>query len=175
MRPGVLKINILLALLLHSKVIDIVKGKNHFNLCLSGLVVYSHGWLYLAGLMEISPSGVAPVCLVGDQLELTCSSSSGIEHRWEFTVFPENVTYTPRPITFLGASGIPTSPLTISTSTITFSRLSGQGSLPLVSRIVVSPVSSGLNGTVVNCFEGSTSTDSVAATTIYIIGGEYKQ
>ena len=42
-------------------------------------------------------------------------------------------------------------------------------SLPLISRVVVSPVSSGLNGTVVNCFEGSSSTDSVATTTIRII------
>ena len=42
-----MKINILLALLLDSKIIDVVKGKNHFNsmTCLSGLVVYSHGWL----------------------------------------------------------------------------------------------------------------------------------
>ena len=97
-----------------------------------------------------------------------CSSLSGIEHRWEFTVFPENATYTPRPITLLGASGIPP-PLTFSSSMITFSRLSAQGSSPLISRVVVSPVSSGLNGTVVNCFEGSISTDPVATTTIQII------
>ena len=52
---------------------------------------------------------------------------------------------------------------------ITFSRLSSQGSSPLVSRTVVSPVSRDLNGTVVNCFEGISSTDSVATTTIGII------
>ena len=113
--------------------------------------------------MEISPSGVTPVCQAGNQLQLTCSSLSGIEHRWEFTVFPENATYAPRPITLLGvaASGIPP-PLTFSSSMVTFSRLSTQGSLPLISRVVISPVSSELNGTVVNCFEGSISTDSVA-------------
>ena len=41
---------------------------------------------------------------------------------------------------------------------ITFSRLSAQNSSPLVSRITVSPVSSGLNGAVVKCVEGISST-----------------
>jgi hypothetical protein len=36
---------------------------------------------------------------------------------------------------------------------------------------VINPVSSALNGTVVSCFEGSTATELVATTTIYIIGG----
>ena len=122
------------------------------------------------GLVEISPSVVAPICQVGDQLELTCITTKGINHRWEFTVFPENITHTSL-VTSVGMSGTPPS-LTLSTSMITFSRLSGPNSLPLISRIVVSPVSSGLNGTVVNCFEGISSTESVATTSIYIIGGE---
>ena len=132
--------------------------------------MYPVFWPGRTGLVEISPSVVAPVCQVGDPLELTCTTATGIFHRWEFTVFLENVTHTTAPITSIGISGIPP-PLTISTSTITFSRLSQSGPniLPLISRAVVSPVSSGLNGTVVNCFEGSSSTDSVATTTIRII------
>ena len=122
------------------------------------------------GVVEISPSAVAPVCQVGDQLELRCTTTTGMNHRWKFTVFPENITHTSY-VTSFGMSGTPPS-LTISTSMITFSRLSGPNSLPLVSRIVVSPVSSGLNGTVVNCFEGILSTDSVTTSSIYIIGGE---
>jgi hypothetical protein len=118
-------------------------------------------------VVEISPSPVAPVCQAGDQLELTCTSSGAV-HRWEFTVLPENMIYTTVPVSSAGTSGAPP-PLMISGSTITFSRLSGQGSSPLVSRTVVSPVTSGLNGTVVNCFEGISSTDSVAATRIRII------
>ena len=120
-----------------------------------------------AGVIEIFPSGVAPVCRVGDQLELMCTSS-GTVHRWEFTVIPENISHTTTPVTSAGTSGVP-QPLTFSGSMITFLRLSGQGSSPLVSRTVVSPVSSGLNGAVVNCFEGISSTDSVATTTIRII------
>ena len=57
-------------------------------------------------------------------------------------------------------------------SVITFSRLSSQDVLPLVSRVTVNPVSSGLNGTVVNCFEGISSTDLVATTTIRIIDSQ---
>ena len=117
--------------------------------------------------MEISPSGVAPVCQAEDQLELTCTSS-GAAHRWEFTIFPENMTYPTAPIISAGTSGAP-QPLTFSSSVITFLRLSGQGSSPLISRARVSSVSSDLNGAVVNCFEGISSTVSVATTTIRII------
>ena len=128
------------------------------------MLYYLHNY---TGVVEISPSAVAPVCQAGDQLELICTSSGTI-HRWEFTVFPESVTHTTSPVTSEGTSGTP-QPLAFSSSTITFSRLSGQDSLPLVSRVTVSPVSSGLNETVVNCFEGISSTDSVATTTIRII------
>ena len=120
-----------------------------------------------AGVVELSPSGVAPVCQVGDQLELNCTSS-GTVHRWEFTFFPGNITPTTTPVTSAGTSGVSQS-LTFSGSTITFSRLSGQNLLPLVSRAVVNPVSNGLNGVVVKCFEGISSTNSVATTVIRII------
>jgi hypothetical protein len=117
-------------------------------------------------VVEISPSPVVPVCQAGDQLELICTATSGIEHRWEFTVFPENMTHTARPVTSLGVSGIPP-PLIIGTSTITFSRLSGHNVMPLVSRVTVSPVSSALNRTVVSCFE--LDTNLVATTIVQII------
>ena len=124
--------------------------------------------------MELSPSPVAPVCQAGDQLELTCNTTAGIaiEHRWEFTVFPENVTHTGRPVESIGVSGIPPL-LAINTSTITFSRLSGPNDLSLISRVTVNPVSIGVNGTVVKCID--IDTNSVAITTIYILGarGEY--
>ena len=59
--------------------------------------------------------------------------------------------------------------VTINNSTFTAPRLSAPGSLPLVSGMTVTPVSSGLHGTVVSCFEGTVSTESVATTTIRII------
>ena len=118
-------------------------------------------------MVEISPTSVAPVCQAGDQLELICVSSGTI-HRWEFTVLPENMTHTTVPVSSAGTSGVPP-PLTISGSMIIFRRLSGQDSSPLISRVVVGPVSNGLNRTVVNCFEGISSTESVATTVIRII------
>ena len=115
---------------------------------------------------QISPSPVAPVCQEGDQLELTCNSTLGLDHQWLFTVVPENVSYTRAPVSSIGVSGIPM-PLLISGSTITFSRLSGQFDLPLISRVTISSVGRGLNGTVVSCVE--LDTNLVATTTIRII------
>ena len=117
--------------------------------------------------MEVSPSPVAAVCQEGDQLELTCTSSDAV-HRWEFTIFPENITHTTVPIISVGTSGS-SPPMTFSGSVITFSRLSGQDVLPLVSRTAVSSVRSDLNGTMVDCFEGISSINSVSTTTIRII------
>ena len=86
-------------------------------------------------------------------------------------MIPETMTTRITVITSIGLSGVP--PLvTINNSTFTAPRLSGTDSLPLMSRMTVSSVSRSLNETLVNCFEGSTSTDSVATSTIYIIGGE---
>ena len=111
---------------------------------------------------------MAPVCQVGDQLELMCNTT-GIDHRWEFVIFPENETRTSTPVTSIGMTGIP-QPLMISSSMITFSRLSGQNVLPLISRVTIDPVSSDLNGTVVNCVEGMNSL--VATTIIKIIDSQ---
>ena len=105
---------------------------------------------------------MAPACLEGDQLELTCNTTTGLDHRWEFTVFP-------RPATITGVSGIPIAPLSIGIAMVNFSRLSGQFDLPLISRVTISPVSSGLNGTVVSCFEVDTDLLLVATTTIQTI------
>ena len=153
---------LLLSQLLSTSINSVKGGSKNNRLCSQDYNNLS------ARVVEISPSAVAPVCQVEDQLELICTSTSTeMVHRWEFTVFPEDVTYTTTPLTSIGR--IP-QPLTIGTSAmITFSRLSDQGSSPLISRVVVSPVTGDINGTVVNCFEGISSTDSAATTTIQII------
>ena len=122
-----------------------------------------------AGVVEISPSPVAAVCQEGDQLELMCNNT-GMFHRWEVTVMiPQTMTFTGIAVlTSIGPSGAPRQVM-ISGSTLTASRLSGNDSLPLISRMIVNPVTNDLNGSVVNCFEGSTSINSVATTTIRII------
>ena len=59
-------------------------------------------WLGFTGLVEISPSVIAPVCQVGDPLELTCPTTTGMFHRWNFIVIPENVIHTTSPIPLVG-------------------------------------------------------------------------
>ena len=116
------------------------------------------------GVVEISPSGVAPVCQVGDQLELTCSVT-GAFLRWQFTVILEDGTartFMPD-VTAGGSSGVP-SPRMANSTSFTFSRLSTQ---PLTSRMTINPVSEGLNGVQVNCVDVETSES--ATTTIRIV------
>ena len=78
------------------------------------------------------------------------------------------MTTTLMPISSIGPSGVPQQ-VRMNNSTFTTSGLSDPDILPLMSRMTVNPVSSGQNGAVVNCYEGSLSTESVATTTIRII------
>lgn len=118
-------------------------------------------------MVEISPLSVVPaVCQERGQLELTCNTTSGLEQRWQFNVVSEKVHYVGISISIVGVSGIPIAPLSIGIAMVNFSRLSGQFELPLISRVTISPVSRGLNGTEVRCFE--VDTNLVATTTIRI-------
>ena len=123
------------------------------------------------GVVEISPSEIAPVCQPGDQLKLTCSTL-GVLHTWRFTAISESgavMTFT-RSVSSHGPIGVDSQPLIInSTVRFTFSRLSSQNIFPLISRMTINPMTEGLNGTRVNCLDGITSEQ--AATTIHIISG----
>ena len=58
-------------------------------------------------------------------------------------------------INVLSYTGSGQSPVVrLNNSTFTAPRVSGLGNLPLMSRMTINPVNSGLNGTVVSCFEG---------------------
>lgn len=119
--------------------------------------------------MEISPSVVAPTCQAGDQLELTCDTS-GVLQRWQLIANPESGAVTQlQQVSSAGSTGVQSEPLVIESVMFTASRLSGQGSLPLVSRMIINPVSEGLNGSEVNCVD--TLADETARTMILIIGG----
>ena len=112
--------------------------------------------------MEISPSGVAPVCQAGDQLELTCSVT-GVFLRWDFTVAGAQMPFGTAPVSAGGSSGVPP-PVLVNSTRFTFSRLSTQ---PLRSTMTVSTISEGLNGVQVNCVDIETSES--AFTTIHIV------
>ena len=143
-----------------------------YNICYVALFLLHHmSDLLFTGLVEISPSGVAPVCQAGDQLELTCSAT-GAFLRWEFTVIRESEPAMPfrvMPIvTSNGPSGVPP-PVTANSTRFTFSRFSAQDSTPLISMLTINPVSEGLNGVEVKCMDVELPSESVA-TTIRIVG-----
>ena len=108
------------------------------------------------------------VCEAGDQLELTCNSSSPLQ-TWQFTAISASgaaMTYDTL-IQSVGPTGlVNTQPLTInSTVMFTFSRLSTEEDLPLINN-----VSEGLNGVEMHCTDAGM-VDSVT-TIIQIIGGK---
>ena len=101
---------------------------------------------------------VAPVCRVGDPLNLTCTSSirfitwsiSGprVDEQGDL----ENV-INDEPLNSEDTLQMPR-PVMISLATFTFMRISAQGELPLVTTLLIDSVSLGLNGTVVRCMDG---------------------
>ena len=119
-------------------------------------------WLWLSviklsqGAVIISPSGVATVCS-GGQLELNCT----ITDTGSFALLVWNIILVP--ILNLSQAVSSSSPSDqefqnfINSTKLTFSRISSQGSSPLISRLLISAVSDHLNGTQVNCINSLTS------------------
>ena len=118
--------------------------------------------------MTLSPTSVAPVCRVGDPLELTCSSSGNFS-RWTFSAGNEQGVpqeYRRNINTQDGSQQM--SMINVNSTTFTFMRTSSQGMLPLVSTLVIDSVNRYLNGTEVHCLDLATTT--TASTTIRLIG-----
>ena len=130
---------------------------------------------YFPGVVEISPPVVALVCQVRDQLELTCGISAAggfsvLLQQWQLVANSESGAVTQlQLVSSAGTTGVNSDTLIINSVTFTVSRLSIEGSSPLISRMTVNPVSEGLNGSEVNCVD--TLTSESARTTILIIGG----
>ena len=127
----------------------------------------------LVGLVEISPSMIAPVCQIGDQLELMCTTSGVLVlQSWQLISNPESgrMLVQLQQISSAGSSGVDSGPITINSTTFNSSRLSGPGNLPLITRMIISPVAKGLNGSQVRCVNALASEQS-ATTTIVVIGG----
>ena len=148
---------------------------------------YSTGWLgahtrYMISLFEsryltvyvcydyqgaviIAPSGMVPVCN-GDQLELTCTlidSGSFSLLLWNVTLISDDA-ITP-PVSFIRtiSSSSPsdqTFQIVVNSTSLIFSRISAHNSIPFVSRLLINPVSSNLNGAEVKCLEVLTSESS---------------
>ena len=109
---------------------------------------------------------VAPVCRVGEPLQLTCTAS--IEAGIQWSVFRNNEQIVSDVLITIGSANNQRTPITVDSVTFTHVRTSAQGASPLVSTLSIDSVSIALNGTVVNCGDLSNPMTSTS-TTIQII------
>ena len=112
---------------------------------------------------------VAPVCRIGDTLQITCTASALIEFlQWSIIVVNDEGGL--EEITAFSNSRDPTQQLTqitVNSTTFTFIRTSDQGASPLISTLSIDSVSIGLDGTTVHCMDTANSTIP-ASTNIHI-------
>jgi hypothetical protein len=121
----------------------------------------------------ISPPGIASVC-IGNNVTLMCNTT-GRFLRWSFSLIPENEAAPMRYTRYLQKSGPNHAQLfeqTIGSTTFLYSRNSAENALPVISTLLISPVSEDLNGTLVNCTDITTS-DTVSTMINVIIGKKY--
>ena len=119
------------------------------------------------GTVILSLVSVAPVCQVGDQLELICNST-GSFLRWILTVGnDQGVPQEYRRNINSQDGSQQMSMIEVNSTTFTFMRISDQGMLPLISTLVINSVSNDLNGTVIHCVDVGTSM--TVSTTLHLI------
>ena len=111
--------------------------------------------------VTISPSGVASVCS-GDELELTCTTTEDLL-QWRFSVIRGNETTAIEITRTVRSTGRNLSHLLVNSIMFNFSRTTSYDSVPVVSTLLIGPVSNSLNGTVIDCV-----TSEVSSTTIII-------
>ena len=103
--------------------------------------------------MTLSPTNVAPVCHVGDPLQLTCTASIEFISWSIFRINEQGMlvrAIIDEPINSQDRIQMPR-PIVNELATFTFMRTSAREDLPLISTLFIDSVSIGLNGTVVNC------------------------
>ena len=121
-------------------------------------------------MVSLSPMTVAPVCRVGDPLQITCTAS--VEFiKWSILQTNEQGTlvevFNSVQINSRDAN-YQISQRSVNSSSFIFMRSSSQFSSPLISTLSINSVSISLNETVVRCSEVGGSMTS-ASTTIHII------
>ena len=134
-----------------------------------GAVINVKLQIIFTGQLTLSPMSVAPVCSVGDPLQLTCTASVQAI-RWSiFRVIDDQGTLSEITNSVLIDNNDAHQRKTKEVVSVTFTyvRISAQGASPLVSTLSIDSVSIGLNGTVVHCSDVSNPMTS-ASTTIYI-------
>ena len=120
-------------------------------------------------MVTLSPMMVAPVCRVGDPLQLTCTATVQFIS-WSVIRISEQGTLEMEINDELinSRDDNQMAQTVVNSATFTFSRSSAQGATPLISTLSIDSVSISLNGTVVRCSDVENTTIS-ALTTIQII------
>ena len=101
----------------------------------------------------ISSTGNSLVC-VGDMLELICSLSNPDSNLLEWTFTPALIFANSERAIDANSPNNDT-PVMINSTLFTFSRISARGHLPLVSKLMINPLTTGLNGIMINCTDVS--------------------
>ena len=120
-------------------------------------------------MVTLSSMSVAPVCHVGDELQITCTAS--VEFiRWSILKANEQgilvEAVTSAQINSLDANQMVQR--IVNSSSLSFTRSSAQRASPLISTLSIDSISIGFNGTVVLCADVANPMTS-ASTTIQII------
>ena len=121
-------------------------------------------------MLTLNPMMIAPVCHVGDPLQLACSGS--VEYiRWTMRRQDTGKMITDDEIAVIisiDEQQKNMEQIVVNSTTFTFMRTSSQGSLPLNTILSIDSIRFALNGVVVRCYDPFNLTVSVS-TTIYII------
>ena len=118
---------------------------------------------------------IAPVCHVGGELDLTCSTTAARYLRWRFSVFNEQlqITNIEMNINSLDAS-VQTASIRVNSTSFISTRTSTQRASPLVSTLTIINVTYNLNETRVHCVEVDGSMSANFTTIIVVETGRSK-
>ena len=121
-------------------------------------------------MLTLSPMTVAPVCHVGDPLQMTCTAPAQ-SLRWSIFQVNEQglLTEVTGSVLIDSHDADQRKQNEVDSTTFTFIRISAPGASPMISTLSIDSVSIGLNGTVVRCADLANPMTSVSNTTIQII------
>ena len=114
-------------------------------------------------MLTLSPMTVAPVCHVGDPLQLTCTTSAEF---LKWSIFQSNGYRAQSLEEIINAVHINArddnqmTDRSVNSAMFNFVRSSAREASPLISTLLINPVSIDLNGTVVYCADLSNTTSS---------------
>ena len=143
-------------------------GKSAIGTWLANVMQWPQNKLVVkyAGMVTLSPMMVAPVCRVGDPLQITCTASVNFI---KLSIVVLNEQGMAEEINVIRNSDDPSPPpkqRIINSTTFTFTRTSAQGDSPLIFTLSIDSVNISLNGTVVNCMDANNPMTLESASTI---------